>query len=80
MVDTTKADPADIITCGSANTGFSTTGLLNNTGAGYLAKRVVVGPNSSRTITFCVGWTNISGGYYRNFFTDRPDAGDLRQG
>ncbi len=69
MVDTAKADPADIITCGSANTGFSTTGQLSNTGAGYLAKRVVVGPNSSRTITFCVGWTNISAGYYRNFFT-----------
>ena len=44
MVDTTKANAADSITCGSANTNFATTGLLNNTGAGYLAKRVVVAP------------------------------------
>jgi len=69
MVDTTGPDPADSITCGNANTGFSAKGLLNNTGAGYLAKRVVVGPNSSRTITFCVSWTNITNGYYRNYFT-----------
>jgi len=69
MVDTANADPADIITCGSAITGFNTTGLLSNTGAGYLAKRVVVGPNSTRAITFCVSWTNIATGYYRNYFT-----------
>ena len=69
MVDTTSADPADVITCGNANSGFSTTGQLGNSGAGFLAKRVVVGPNSTRTITFCVAWTNITGGYYRNYFT-----------
>jgi hypothetical protein len=69
MVDTTKNDPADQITCGSANSGFSTSGLLSNSGAGFLAKRVVVGPNSTSTITFCVSWTNIAAGYYRNYFT-----------
>ena len=70
MADTTTNDPADSITCGSSVTGFNTTGLLNNGAAGYLAKRVVVGPNSTGTITFCVSWTNISNGYYRNYFTD----------
>ena len=69
MVDTASPDPADMITCASANAGFSTTGMLSGSGAGYLAKRVVVGPNSSRTITFCVSWTNIANGYYRNYFT-----------
>jgi uncharacterized protein (DUF608 family) len=69
MVDTAKSDPADVITCGSANTGFSTSGQLGNSGAGFLAKRVVVAPNSTRAITFCVAWTNITAGYYRNYFT-----------
>ena len=69
MVDTASPDPADMITCASANAGFSTTGMLSGSGAGYLAKRVVIGPNSTRTITFCVAWTNITTGYYRNYFT-----------
>jgi len=49
---------------------FTADGLLNNSAAGILAKRVVVGPQSSATITFCVSWTNVNNGYYRNFFTD----------
>ena len=70
LVDTFKIDAADSITCGSANTGFTTTGLLNNGGAGYLAKRVVVPAGGTRTVTFSVAWTNVGNGYYRNYFTD----------
>ncbi|MGA2507624.1 MAG: GH116 family glycosyl hydrolase [Chitinispirillaceae bacterium] len=70
MADTTKANAADSITCGNSTTGFTTTGLLNNGAAGYLAKRVVVAPNSTSTITFCVSWTNVANGYYRAYFTD----------
>jgi len=69
MADTTKVNAADSITCGSSTTTFTTTGMLNNTGAGVIAKRVVVGPNSSRTITFCVSWTNVTNGYYTNYLT-----------
>jgi uncharacterized protein (DUF608 family) len=69
MVDTAKSNASDSITCGNSTTGFTTTGLLNNGAAGYLAKRVVVGPNSSSTITFCVSWTNIAG-YYQRYSTD----------
>jgi hypothetical protein len=70
MADTTKLNAADSITCGSSTTTFTTTGMLNNTGAGVIAKRVVVGPNSSRIITFCVSWTNVTNGYYTNYLTD----------
>ena len=70
LVDTFKVDARDSITCGSANTGFTTTGLLNNAAAGYLAKRVIVPAGGSRTITFSVAWTNVANGYYRNYFTD----------
>jgi uncharacterized protein (DUF608 family) len=69
MVDTAKLNAADSITCGTSTTTFTTTGMLNNTGAGVLAKRVIVGPSSSRTITFCVSWTNVTNGYYTNYFT-----------
>ncbi len=70
MADTAKVNAADSITCGSSTTTFTTTGMLNNAGSGVIAKRVVVGPNSSRTITFCVSWTSVQGGYYSNYFTD----------
>jgi hypothetical protein len=70
LVDTFKVDARDSITCGSANAGFTTTGLLNNAAAGYLAKRVIVPAGGSRTVTFSVAWTNVGNGYYRNFFTD----------
>ena len=72
MVDTAKSDPADSITCtgGSNRPAFLTTGLGPNDSAGILAKRVVVKPNSRRTITFAVAWTSVAAGYYRNYFTD----------
>jgi uncharacterized protein (DUF608 family) len=70
MVDTAKVNAADSITCGSSNSGFTTTGLLNNGAAGYLAKRVVVPAGQSRTVTFSVAWTGVSNGYYRNYFTN----------
>jgi uncharacterized protein (DUF608 family) len=70
MVDPEKSDAADTVTCGSTAGDFTADGLLNNGAAGILAKRVVVGPQSSVTVTFCVSWTNVSNGYYRNFFTD----------
>jgi uncharacterized protein (DUF608 family) len=70
LVDTFKVDAADSITCGSASTGFTTTGLLNNGAAGYLAKRVIVPAGQSRTVTFSVAWTSVNNGYYRNFFTN----------
>ena len=70
LADLERLYTGDSITCGSANTGFTTTGLLNNTGAGYLAKRVVVPAGGSRTVTFSVAWTGVTNGYYRNYFTD----------
>lgn len=70
MVDTAKSNPADSITCGSTASDFTADGLLDNAAAGILAKRIVVGPGETRTITFCVSWTNVNNGYYRNFFTD----------
>ena len=70
MADTSKLNPADSITCGSATAAFTAGGLLDNGSAGILAKRVIVGPNSSRTITFCVSWTSVTAGYYRNYYTD----------
>jgi uncharacterized protein (DUF608 family) len=70
MVDTAKVYAADSVTCSSANTGFTTTGLLNKSGAGYLAKRVIVPAGGTRTVTFSVAWTSVSNGFYRNYFTD----------
>ena len=70
MVDAAKANPGDSVTCGNTAADFTADGLLNNGAAGILAKRVIVGPQSSATITFCVSWTNVNNGYYRNFFTD----------
>lgn len=70
MVDTAKTNDADTITCGNAASDFTQDGLLANNAAGILAKRVVVAPNSSATVTFSVAWTNVNNGYYRNFFTD----------
>jgi uncharacterized protein (DUF608 family) len=70
MVDAAKSDPGDSVTCGNTAADFTADGLLNNGAAGILAKRVIVGPQSSATITFCVSWTNVNNGYYRTFFTD----------
>jgi uncharacterized protein (DUF608 family) len=70
MVDAAKANPGDSVTCGNTASDFTADGLLNNGAAGILAKRVIVAPQSSATITFCVSWTNVNNGYYRNFFTD----------
>jgi uncharacterized protein (DUF608 family) len=70
MVNAAKSNPGDSVTCGNTASDFTADGLLNNAAAGILAKRVVVGPQSSATITFCVSWTNVNNGYYRNFFTD----------
>ncbi len=70
MVDTTKTDPADSVTCGSTASDFTSHGLLNNGNAGILAKRVIVAPKSTATIAFCVSWTNVNNGYYRKYFTD----------
>jgi hypothetical protein len=70
LADLEKVDPADSITCGGASTGFTTTGLLSNSGAGFCAKRVVVPAGGTRTVTFSVAWTGVSNGYYRNYFTD----------
>ncbi len=69
MVDTAKSDPADSITCGNTRATFMAGGMLNNGSAGILAKRIVLKPNSSRTISFAVSWTNVTGGYYQNYFT-----------
>jgi uncharacterized protein (DUF608 family) len=70
MADAAKSNAGDSVTCGSGAADFNADGLLNNGAAGILAKRVIVGPQSSATITFCVAWTNVGNGYYRNFFTD----------
>ena len=70
MVDATKAGAGDTVTCGNNAADFTADGLLSNSAAGILAKRVVVAPNSSATFTFSVAWTNVNNGYYRNFFTD----------
>ncbi len=71
MVDTAKSNAADSITCGTTASDFTADGIMNTPGTGgILAKRVIVAPSSSRTITFTVAWTNVSNGYYRNYFTD----------
>jgi uncharacterized protein (DUF608 family) len=70
MVNSAKSNPGDSVTCGNTASDFTADGLLNNAAAGILAKRIIVGPNSSATITFSVAWTNVNNGYYRNFFTD----------
>ena len=59
----------DSITCSNAAANFTTRRAAQQHQCRYLAKRVVVGPNSSRTITFAVSWTNVANGYYRNYFT-----------
>ena len=74
VVDSTKLNAGDSITYGNSSTSFTTSGILGNSGAGVLAKRIVVGPGSSRTITFCVSWTNVTAGYYTNYFTTAATA------